>query len=384
MKFVWAFALGGSLLLAGCATKSSTHRFAYTGDPLVDGNNALLSGRPQDRVLWEYRMTAAALRRGLFDEAKTRLDDALPRIGGIVANDKEARKARGMFHSEAKKTFIGEPYERVMAYYYRGLLYWRDGELDNARACFRSAQLQDADTENKTYAADYVLLDYLDGFCTAKLGSDASDEFKRAQANARNVSAPPPYFVKANVVVFLEFGHGPVKFAAGQHGEELHFRPGASSARSAVLHLDAQRFPLVPYDDLYYQATTRGGRVMDHILANKAVFKTTTDVVGNVGLISGAALATTGEHNEAAAIVGGIGLLAKVLSAATTPAADIRAWDNLPQFLSFAALELPAGAHELSVDFLDGTGRTVVTKKVTFTIADPKRDTVIFVSELNN
>jgi hypothetical protein len=30
--------------------------------------------------------------------------------------------------------FIGEPYERAMAYYYRGLLYWRDGEIDNARA----------------------------------------------------------------------------------------------------------------------------------------------------------------------------------------------------------------------------------------------------------
>ena len=354
-----------------------------TGDPIVDGRNAIQAGPPRDRVMWQDRMVATAMRRGLYDDAKGWLDEILPRVGGIIANDSDARKARGLFHSESRKSFIGEPYERVMDYYYRGVLYWQDGELDNARACFRSAQFQDADTENKTYAADYVLLDYLDGFCTAKLGGDGSDSFKRAQGNAKN-SSPPPYYTKANVMVFLEFGQGPQKFATGEYAQELRFRPGAISARSVLLHLGPQRFPLVAYDDLFFQATTRGGRAVDHILANKAVFKRTTDIVGDAAMISGLALAATGDHNEAAAIVGGLGLLTKIVSAATTPTADIRAWDNLPQYLSFAALELPAGAHELLVDFVDGGGRTLVTKKVAFTISDPKKDTVLFISELNN
>ena len=383
MKSVWAFTLGVSLALAGCATQTTARRPALTGDPLVDGQNAVQFGPPRDRVLWEYRMAAAELRRRRFDEAKRLLDDALPRIGGIIANDNDAKKARGLFQSESKKTFIGEPYERVMAYFYRGILYWADGELDNARACFRSAELQDADTENKTYAADYVLLDYLDGFCSAKLGGGGADEFKRAQANAKN-SSPPPFYTKANVMVFLEFGHGPVKYATGEHGQQLRFRDAKPTARSLVLRLGQQRIPLVPYDDLYFQATTRGGRVMDHILANKAVFKNTTDVVGDAAIISGLALASTGRNNEAAAIVGGLGVLSKIISGATTPAADIRAWDNLPQYLSFAALELPAGTHELSVDFQDRGGRTLLTKKAAFTIADPNKDTVLFVSELNN
>ena len=62
-----------------------------------------------------------------------------------------------------KKTFIGEPYERSMAYFYRGVIYWMDGELDNARACFKSAEFEDSDAENEEYTGDWVLPDYLDG-----------------------------------------------------------------------------------------------------------------------------------------------------------------------------------------------------------------------------
>src|SRR2546428_8336420 len=110
------------------------------------------------------------------------LDDSLARLQGIYGKDKEAQKSRGYFNEEAKKTFIGEPYERVMAYYYRGILYWMAGEPDNARACFRSAQLEDSDTQDKKYSSDYVLLDYLDGLASVKLAGDGSDCLKRAQS----------------------------------------------------------------------------------------------------------------------------------------------------------------------------------------------------------
>ena len=58
-----------------------------------------------------------------------------------------------------------------MAYYYRAILYWMDGEPDNARACFRTGQLLDSDAENKTYVGDYALLDYLDGLASVKLAA---------------------------------------------------------------------------------------------------------------------------------------------------------------------------------------------------------------------
>jgi tetratricopeptide (TPR) repeat protein len=369
------------LAAAGCASTKTPARPPLTGDVIVDGKNAIAYGPAKDRVLWEYRVGLAAMRRGDYAEAKQQFDNAITRIGGIYTSDEAAKKARSFFHEEAKKTFIGEPYERAMAYYYRGILYWMDGEVDNARACFRSAQLQDADAEKHEYAADYVLLDYLDGFATAKLGGDGSDELQRAIKNARDTSAPPPYFTKANVMVFLEFGKGPGKIATGRHAEQLRFGEQPSPIRSANLRLGSQQFPLVAYDDLQWQATTRGGRVMDHVLANKAVFK---DAAGNVAVAAGVTSLALAANNQgdAALIAGGVALVAGIFSAATTPEADIRTWDNLPRYLSFAALELPPGQHSIAVDFRDAGGNTLMTKTVTFTIPENStKDTVLFVSE---
>ncbi len=283
----WQGLLGLSLLVfAGCATE---HRVPLTGDPIVDSKTAIESGPRRDRVLWEYRGAAAYMRKGQFADAKRLLDDALLTLGGNITADANSRKARSYFHSESKKNFIGEPYERVMAYYYRGILYWMDGEPDNARACFRSGQLEDADAENKTYAADYILLDYLDGFATAKLAGDGSDAYQRARKLDKSGTLPP-YDTKANVLFFLEFGHGPEKYASGEHGEELRFRAGSSVAKRAVITIDNQTVTAPAYDDLTFQATTRGGRVMDHILGNKAVFKDVTGAVGVGAMVGGAIL----------------------------------------------------------------------------------------------
>ena len=372
-------ALALAILVGGCATKS----LPYTGDIMVDGPNAIAHGPARDRVMWEYRVALAALRRGNFPEAKQQFDAAIRQLGGIYTTAEGAWKARNYFNTEAKKTFIGEPYERVMVYYYRGLLYWMDGEPDNARACFRSAQFQDADTEKHEYAADYVLLDYLDGLASVKLGGDGADEFNRAVKNARGSSQPPPYFKRANVLVFLEFGRGPRKIATGRYAEQLRFQEPISVVRSVNLRLGPQQFPLVPYDDLQWQATTRGGRVMDHILANKAVFK---DAMAGTALVAAVTSVGLANHNggNGALIAGGVALVAGIISVTTTPEADLRAWDNLPRYLTFAALELPPGEHSLEVDFIEASGHVVVTRRVKFVVpSDSRKDTVLLVSELN-
>jgi hypothetical protein len=270
-----------------------------------------------------------------------------------------------------------------MAYYYRGILYWMDGEPDNARACFRSAQLEDSDAVDKKYSSDYVLLDYLDGLATLKLAGDGSDAFKRA-AEVAKISAPPPYNPKANLLLFVDFGGGPTKYAAGRYNELLMFRHGPSHARSVQVQLAGQTYQIRPYDDLYFQATTRGGRVMDHILANKAAFKEGTDIGGDAALITGGVLATTGHREAQYAGLGLVvaGIASKIVSASTTPAADTRSWDNLPLYLGFAAFELAPGNHTAVVDFLDAQHRKITgsTKTMTFEIS-PDRDKVIYVSD---
>jgi hypothetical protein len=388
MKTGFNIGLCGALLLfvAGCAT-APRHQIALTGDMAVDGPKMIAEGPPRDKVLWQYRAAAAAMRRADFATARTLLDDALLTLGGIFGKDSQARKSRSLFSRESRKTFIGEPYERSMAYFYRGVIYWMDGELDNARACFKSAEFEDSDAQNKDYAGDWVLLDYLDGFATAKLAGDGSDAFKRAKANAKNINLPE-YDTKANVLFIVEFGPGPLKYATGEYQQELRIRSRKSSLISARLKTGGINLPVAPTDDVNFQATTRGGRVMDHVLGNKAEFKSATDAAGDVGLIGGAILASGGQGRKSAADEVGLGLLlaglaSKIISSSTTPEADTRTWDNLPQFISYATMSLPPGQHEVVVEFLEPGDKVVaaLTKQITVNIADTARDKVVFVSD---
>lgn len=366
-----------AVLAGGCATQPKQQT-------VVTSNFVGPASVPKkDRVLWEYRNGLSAMRKGDFATAKQLLDDAILTLSGIYGKDASARKARNYFSEEAKKNFLGEPYERVMAYWYRGIMYWMDGEPDNARACFKSAQLMDSDAETKDFAADYASLEYLDGYASVKLNGDGSDSLQRAQKLSK-IGQLPPYDKDANVLVFLEFGNGPTKYATGEYNEELRFRARPSQIQGAWVRIANKKIRIGPYDDLNFQATTRGGRVMDHVLANKAVFKGTTDAFGTGALIGGGALAATqrgGAQNVGLGLVAA-GVLSKIVSAATTPAADTRSWDNLPQYLSFTSLELPPGTYDGAVDFTDPAGNVVMTRTFKFTTPAPNgHDAVIFVSD---
>ncbi len=398
------FFLAAAALLAGAGCVELADMPAAR----APGGDPRFAGVPErDRVLAEYRLAAGAMRAGDFEEAKKQLDDALLRIGGLISGpDDAAKRSRGLFTAEREKTFIGEPYERVMAFYYRGLLYWRDGQPDNARACFRSAEFIDGDAEDKTYQSDYVLLDYLDGLATTKLAGDGSDARSRAEKVAKHPL--PAYDLESNVLCFVEFGAGPRKVAAGQYGEQLKFQFSASRVRSASLSVAEQNLYFTPWDNLNFQALTRGGRVMDHVLGNKAVFKRNADVAGDLAL-AGSAIAADNVYKEKKKVVtdergrkhvvtevekdqgnenlaiglGLLGLGSKIFSAATETRADTRTWDNLPQYLSFAALRLPPGEHPALLQFFDADGRAIedLTRRVAITVTDPAKDTVIFLSE---
>lgn len=375
-----------ALGLAGCATSPKPAPYVPTGDPLVDGLAQLERCPERDRVLWQYQTALAALRAGQADLAKSLLDEALARVQAIYTPDSSARRSRGYFAKESKKTFLGEPYERAMAYYYRGILYWMEGEPDNARACFRSAQLMDSDTEERSYAGDYVICDYLDGYVTERLGGDGREALVRARKSARQ-GRPPDYDPNHNVLVFAETGHGPTKYATGPYHEQLRFRAGSSAPVGVTLRTGGHLWRLEPWDDLSFQATTRGGRVMDHVLANKAVFKSATSTAGDIAIVSGAIMASERNRNSSVDEVGvGLiiaGALSKLVSAATTPEADTRAWKSLPQFLYFGSLALGAGEHAIEVEFLDSKGQSLADLRRTFTLtlAAPGQEAVVFLSD---
>lgn len=374
----------GALLLAGCSTMPAPAPLALTGDPVTDARIRRDAAPAADRILWDYRLGLAALRAGDLETARQSLDTGIAAAGGIWSGDPATRRARSLFGREDSKTFLGEPYERIMAFYYRAILFWKDGQPDNARACYLTGLLLDTDPENEQWEADFVLLDHLRGIAESRMGLDPAGAFSRARANAR--MAPPPEFDREhNVLVFAEFGRGPEKFGAGRFGEQLRFREQRSRVRSARLEIGDQIIPLNPIDDLHFQATTRGGRVMDHVLAGQAVFKETTATVGDVGVIAGLGVLNAGDGNRGNRNLGAgliaAGILSHLISSAAQPQADLRTWDDLPRFLSFASLRLPPGTHSGTVTYLDASGAVIdaFTESVSIEIS-PGRDTVVLLS----
>jgi hypothetical protein len=134
---------------------------------------------------------------------------------------------------------------------------------------------------------------------------------------------------------------------------------------------------------------------MDHILGNKAYFKSGAGAAGDVAL-AGAVIAhdqslrrerqgKDGDDAKKAAVgLGILGVIGKAASAATQAEADTRQWDNLPQRLSFAALELPPGEYKGKIEFMDRDGDVLDqrTQAVSISVGADDRDTVVFLSEL--
>ena len=97
-------------------------------------------------------MGLVALKQNQPNDAKALFEAAMPAAEQILQPTLHARMAQSLFSPENVKGFHGEPYERAMGWFYRGLIYWMDGEPANARACFRTAQLMDALAEKQSTA----------------------------------------------------------------------------------------------------------------------------------------------------------------------------------------------------------------------------------------
>ncbi len=348
---------------------------------MAAGHRQIAKAPAHDKNRWRLITAVHALKLGRHSEARALLTTAMPSAGQILQANAHTRLAQSTFSPENVKGFHGESHERAMGWFYHGMFYWMDGEPDNARACFRTAQLMDALAAQPEHRADWVLLDYLDGYITTKLSRDGSDARTRAQANAGD-TALPPYNTKANVMIFLQFGFGPMKKTGGDVGEKIVYNGGRSQARSASITVGGRPVIAPIFDNLTFQASTRGDRAMDAILAKKATIKKAGDLVGDIGVTGGAILASQPETEGAGVALLSAGLVGKIVGGSAEPRADTRTWTNLPQHLSFAALQLPTGTHTAVIEFLDANGIALPDrqKNVSVTV-QTGRDTVVFVAD---
>lgn len=323
-------------------------------EPLRPLYRALYTGGERNAVLNFQRLGLAAMQAGEWKDAQWAFDRALDRIETVYANNPKAAAARSAFHNEANKDFKGEPYERAMAYYYRGLLYLRAEDYGNARASFKSAEYMDTLSETESFQSDFAVMNYLIGWtqqCEGQ-GSSAKESFDIAAKAQAGLSAPPP---NANVLFISEIGNGPVKAQEGASSQKLVYKAGADYPENGVMVQmipGGKRAPaptdikLSEASSIYYQATTRGPRGNDANLQGKANLREGTSAVGSSLLTSGLA---SGDLTSM-----GVGAVFSLFSKTVKTKADIRSWDGLPDRILIGTTSAPKASWTYKVKYLAG------------------------------
>jgi len=318
-----------------------------------------------DAVLNLDMLGVAAMGIRDYKTAEKAFDQAIVRIEGIMVADPNAEKAKRYFEEERIKDFKGEPYERAMTYYYRGLLYARDGDFQNARAAFLGGGLQAARSTSESFERSFGAMNFLAAWASRCDGDDVRAKDLRVAAEKEDpslVSAPPV----SNVALLFEVGEGPAKEGSGRYKELLTFvdrSPSVGQKSVSVTPANDRDRPvatvaLAPIGDLFLQATTRGGRPIQGILDGKAQFKETAGEVSQAGLataVVASSIAATPNLNSnvamGAGIAGLIGVAVSLIAAgaekATKPAADTRFWSTLPRTILYADLSGISASSEM-------------------------------------
>ena len=322
----------------------------------------------RNRVLNQMQAGLAAFDYGRLDLAKESFDEVLNGIETVFANSKQAAKARSLWRAERSKIFKGEPYERAMAYYYRGLLYMIDDDYENARACFKSGVLQDAFAEEKQNRCDFALLIFLEGWASQCLGDTqlAEAAYKEVKSLRPDFKPPAP---DDNVLVLAETGRSPRKVSSGRGGAELRYRRGEGFPEQRVrVFAGSGRYDTYAMEDVFWQASTRGGRPVEKILKGQVVFKEGHEALGTtlttIGMGTIAAGSERGHRNRDMQAVGAgiaaVGLLNLATANAVKAQADTRCWNNLPDTVHMRTFKTDRGAPAVVHGrFLDGESRSL-------------------------
>ena len=176
-----------------------------------------------------------------------------------------------------------------------------------------------------------------------------------------------------NTLICIETGRGPLKYQTGTYGEKAVFtiKPypavGFSVTIDNFTQIKAGSF--LRNNDLFYQASTRGGRVMDGLLKGKAEFKQTTQDVSNV-------LSTMSQVYNPYGVFTILSFASGAVSNATNPYADARHWSLLPAELQIISLRLNPGKHQLQINAYDAAGKVIESSKINVEISDSSNNVI--------
>ncbi len=338
-------------------------------DPWIKND---ISDGQHNRVLNEMEAGYVAFIAGYYEYAEVLLSDAQKQIETIYANSPSAEAARSKFVPEASKDFKGDPYERAMVGYYLGIIDLIKGDYDNARAGFRFAQLQDTMSASEKYQDDMALMKYMVGWSYWCEGNhqSAKEEFIQAQNIRSDLKSPRE---NDDLIMIAELGNAPYKFASGEYGELLKYKPGAPvTSRYVQFYKNNEQIPSYLGEDLYYQASTRGGAAVDAIRGGKASFKQGAETIANAaggiaGATLGASLISDGDATKDLLIVGVVASAVSAVSSgvanSTQTKADTRFWSSLPAQI-YIATNISNASEKIEAGLFDEEGQFIQSQVI--------------------
>lgn len=367
-----ALALAAAVVAAGTARADWN---AKSEKDLVREADAYVKGKPAalqqflhtlymegewNSVLNFNLLALAAMELGQLAMAEAALEQSTARILKIYADDPNAARARSLWSAEEVKDFKGEPYERAMAFFYRGLLYLREGDFQNARAAMLQADLQNAMGQTERWDRSFALAVYLAAWASSCDGDEARAQELLQQARR---AAVDPFLRQSGDrlprhLTLIERGIGPEKATLGDARAILTFLPQPDVQGTMRADYPAGATPTAQgvAANLDWLALTRGGRPIQGVLDGKASFKETTGTVAEVGSqVASALYQSLGQLGpdklSVAKNLAGLGLGAQLLgslaglaSRNTRTEADTRYWGSLPKYYAVDAFDGPAPA----------------------------------------
>ncbi len=359
-------------LLPGCGPTQNEMRAQHAveaylaGDfrQAVDRLRPLADNTDENFVLNNCRLGLAALADYDLGESESAFLKAYEVINSVGVND-GGRSLGAVLVDEKLKIWKGEPYERAMANFYLGLVYYMRHDYNNARAAFENALFKlrdygddkDKKDDFRRVDSNFALASLMLGRCWQRLGREdlAAANFQRATAFNPSLAslADSRAQGQSNVLLVVDFGRGPRKIT-NFDGAIVGLGPTPAEegpVPEPVVQVDGTPFPLAglnrPPVDLLALAQDRRWQSIDTIRTVKSALGT--------GLIAAGAIdgLTDDRHRRIGmdlALIGA-GLLLKA-----TSQADVRQWEMLPRTVFLLPLKLSPGKHDITVRFPGARG----------------------------